>query len=217
MWDFIDKVVYINLNHREDRRQIMSAFFEKGNIPLEKVQRFSAIQRSNGRLGCVESHMEVLKMAKREGWKNILILEDDLEWLNFEEGYKQVEELIKLPKWDVIMLTGWYWKYEFPRIFDANNTGAYLVNRSYYDTLLKNRETSVSNLKKGGSIFLLNQIQYNADVFWKHLQKKDMWYGIHPCICRQVDGFSDICKTNIKASSVVGIGTAGTRKLVYKR
>ena len=27
MWEFVDKVVYINLDHREDRRQVMQKFF----------------------------------------------------------------------------------------------------------------------------------------------------------------------------------------------
>jgi hypothetical protein len=37
MWDFVDKVIYINLDHRQDRRDIMTKFFENAKIPLEKV------------------------------------------------------------------------------------------------------------------------------------------------------------------------------------
>jgi glycosyl transferase family 25 len=72
MWEFIDKIIYINLDDREDRRLVMKSFFERGNIPLEMVVRFPAIKRSRGALGCAESHMEVLKLANKENWKNIL-------------------------------------------------------------------------------------------------------------------------------------------------
>jgi len=138
MWEFVNKVIYINLDHREDRRIIMSKFFTDTQIPLEKVIRFPAIKNKNGSLGCVESHLGVLKLAKENGWKNILILEDDVEILNFEEGYKKLEELVSLPKWDVIMLMGWYYKHDIPRIYGGGNSGAYLVNERYIDTLLSN-------------------------------------------------------------------------------
>jgi len=214
MWEFIDRFIYINLDHREDRRQIMSAFFEKGQIPLDKVVRFSAIKKKNTGLGCLESHTEALRMAKREGWKNVLILEDDLEWLDFEEGYKKLEELANLPKWDVIMLVGWYWKYDFPRIFNANNAGAYLVNGSYYNTLLNNRQISVSKLSRGFG-FDFNNPKYAADSYWRLLMPRDAWYALNPCICRQVDGYSDHCGKHIKASLVYGIGTPEIKKEVY--
>jgi len=214
MWNFIDKIVYINLDHRQDRRDIMKKFFEKGNIPLEKVIRLPAVNRVRGGLGCLESHTKALKMAKENSWKNVLILEDDLEWLDLEGGYKRLEELSQKPEWDVIMLLGWYWKYDFHRIYDANNAGAYLVNSSYYDTLLKNRQTGLFNMKKAFG-FHFNSKRNDADSGWKILQKTDKWYGLEPCICRQVDGYSDHCKQNIKASLVYGIGTAEVKKQVY--
>ena len=118
MWEFVEKIIYINLDHREVRSKIMSKFFEDSQIPSEKIERFSGIKRKKGSLGCLESHTQVLRMAKEKKWKNVLILEDDLEWLG---GYERLEELVKLPNWDVIMLVGWYWKYDFPKIMNANN------------------------------------------------------------------------------------------------
>lgn len=215
MWEFIDKIVYINLDHREDRRNNMKTFFEKAEIPTDKILRFPAIKRTRGALGCLASHTEVLRMAKQNSWKNVLILEDDLEWLDhFEENYKKLEELTKLPKWDVIMLVGWYWKYDFPRIYNANNTGAYLVNSSYYDKLLQNRETSLRKSTRGIG-FDFNSKMYHADIFWKRVQSTDTWYGLNPCMCRQVDGYSDICRQDIKASLVYGIGTVEAKTQVY--
>lgn len=215
MWDFVDKIVYINLDERKDRREIMEKFFEEGSIPMDKVIRFPAIKKIKGAIGCVESHREVLKMAIENKWKNVLILEDDLEWLDLETEYKKLEELTKLPKWDVIMLVGWYWKYDFPRIYDANNTGAYLVNSSYYEKLLKNREESVYGIYRKFGLQAFSTTRFNADVHWKKLMKTDNWYGLNPCICRQIDGFSDICKRNMESSKVLGIGTKEIKKKVY--
>jgi glycosyl transferase family 25 len=215
MWEFVDKVIYINLDHRQDRREIMSSFFNDAQIPLDKVIRFSAIRRSSGALGCSESHMNVLKLAKDNGWKNILILEDDLKILNFEDGYKKLEELVRLPKWDVIMLTGWYYEYDFPRVYGAGNSGAYLVNENYIDTLLKNRIKTVKDFNN--KVFrLVFKRSVNADVSWSTLQKQDLWYGIQPCLCNQVDGFSDINNTLIKSSQIVGVYDDKIHKSVYK-
>jgi hypothetical protein len=216
MWEFVDKFIYINLDDRQDRRDIMAKFFEEGQIPLEKVVRFPAIKRSHGALGCLESHTEVLKLAKKEGWKNILILEDDLEWLDFKESYSRLEEFTKLPDWNVILLVGWYYKYNFPRIHYSNNAGAYLVNEAYRDTLLENREISVNKLKNGVGFDYRNS-KYTADVYWNELMKKDVWYGLNPCICRQVDGFSDNINKHIEASKVVGVFDRNVRKIVYNK
>jgi GR25 family glycosyltransferase involved in LPS biosynthesis len=216
MWEFVDKVIYINLDHRKDRREIMSKFFEKGQIPLDKVVRFSAIHNKKGNLGCLQSHTEVLSIAKKEGWKNVLILEDDLEWTeDFEEGYKKLEELVKLPKWDVIMIVGAYLKYDFPRIFQSCNTGGYLVNSEFYDTLLENRENAVNNLKSDIG-FNFDSSNNNADIYWCKLMPISNWYGLYPCICRQVDGYSDIVKRVVESSKVVGIYTSEIKREVYK-
>ena len=203
MWEFIDKVIYINLDHREDRRKIMKKFFEKGQIPEDKIVRFSAFHIKRG-IGCLKSHTGALQMAKDNGWKNVLILEDDLEWLEFESGYKQLEELVKLPRWDVIQLVGWYVKYDFPRIYHTLNAGAYLVNSSYYDTLLANRYSALRGIRSFETIYK-GVAKYTTDVYWNHLAKNDYWYGLYPCICRQVNTYSDNMNYTYQANQVYGI------------
>jgi len=215
MWEFVDKFIYINLDNRQDRRDVMYKFFEEGQIPLEKVVRFSAVNKKYKPLGCLESHTEVIKLAKKEGWKNVMILEDDMEWVDFKEGYSRLVELTKLPDWDVILLVGWYYEYNFPRIYFSNNAGAYLVNEAYQDTLLKNRELSLNKLKLGIGFDYKNP-KYYTDVYWSELMAKDIWYGLNPCICRQVDGFSDINNRIVESSKVVGIFSETVRKSVYK-
>jgi glycosyl transferase family 25 len=215
MWEFVDKVIYINLDHREDRLEIMKKFFADTKIPLDKVIRFSAIKRSFGALGCTESHMGVLKLAKSNGWKNILILEDDLQILNFNEGYRKLEELVALPKWDVIMLTGWYYRHNLPRVYSAGNSGAYLVNEKYIDTLLENRIRTVKQYSNKIYRLAFKSV-VNTDVSWYTLQNRHSWYGIEPCLCNQVDGFSDINNSVIKSSQIVGVYDDKIHRTVYK-
>lgn len=203
MWEFIDKIVYINLDHREDRRKIMKDFFEKGQIPEDKVIRFPAIQTSKGCIGCLRSHTAVLQMAKDNKWKNVLILEDDLEWLDFEKGYEELKKLIELPKWDIIQLVGWYVKYDFPRVYETMNAGAYIVNSEYYDILLQNRHESLKLLTSFRG--LIKTIPYTADVYWNKLACKDTWYCLYPCMCRQVDIYSDNSNIVYRQSEVNGI------------
>ena len=74
----IDKIIYINLEHRLDRFIEINA--ELSNMGLE-AERFNAISHSKGIVGCGYSHLEVLKLAKSRGYKNILILEDDFVFL----------------------------------------------------------------------------------------------------------------------------------------
>lgn len=204
MWEFIDKIIYINLDHRQDRRDIMKIFFEKGGIPQNKIVRFPAIKTTKGAIGCLKSHTYALQMAKNNGWTNVLILEDDLEWLNLEEEYPKLEELTKLPRWDVIHLVGWYVKHDLPRTYYTLNAGAYLVNGHYYDTLLANRYESVRKITSIQSLYSPTN-QYTADTYWNKLAEKDFWYGLHPCICHQVSTYSDNNEKIYRADLVHGI------------
>lgn len=204
MWEFIDKIVYINLDHREDRREIMKKFFNEGQIPEDKIVRFSAIKTYKGYVGCLKSHTAVLQMAKNNKWKNVLILEDDLQWYNLDLQYKVLEDIVNTKQWDVIQLVGWYIKYDFPRIYETMNAGAYLVNEHYYDKLLANRYESIKKITRFEMLYK-PYIQYTGDVYWNKLVATDNWYGLYPCICRQVDIYSDNSKITYKQSEVHGI------------
>lgn len=205
MWEFVDKVVYINLDHRQDRRDIMAKFFQEGHIPPEKVQRLSAIKHRRGDTGCTLTHAAVLRLAKENKWKNVLILEDDLEWLDFEAGYKKLEELVSKPDWNVVMLTGWYGKFNFPRVYASGNSGAYLVNSNYYDKLLRNREEAIRGLSSWKKWTTSVTWKWNTDVYWCRLMTQDVWYAVYPCICHQTNTYSDVSKVTYNAAGVHGI------------
>lgn len=208
MWEFIDKAVYINLDHREDRRKIMNQFFQEAGVPSEKIERFSAIKHAVGIVGCAMGHIEILKKAKREGWKAVLILEDDMEWV--PDSYARLEKLVtETPNWDVCMLTGLYMESAPPKVQIAFCTNAYIVNQHYYDTLLNNFETGLKhklNIRQPGILSIIRDTrtekiknyeidrrnQYNIDVYWFKLQMRDNWIAMFPPCCNQLETYSDI-------------------------
>jgi glycosyl transferase family 25 len=188
--DTIEKVVYINLEHRTDRRAQVE---EQLAVFGDRVERFSAIQKSPGGVGCSMSHLAVLKRAKEQGWKNVLIVEDDFVWCKTEEGMTIFDKISKNP-YDVIMLGGAYLKYDTVtyKLLSGQTALAYIVDSSYYDTL-------ISNFKEGLEGFLrtMNYPVYALDQYWKHLQPHDRWYVIRPSLCMQRPSFSDIEQAHV--------------------
>ena len=186
-WSFIDKVVYINLDERTDRKHdmennILSAF------DTSKVQRFPAVKHERGNIGCTRSHIEVLKLAIREGWKNVLILEDDAQWNKYEEGYAKLYELIQKP-YDVILLSpsAAQWDPNTMRLIESETSCGYIVSSRYFVTLLKHYEEGLELLESTG-----NSNLYVMDEHWKSIQKRDLWYTIIPAMIYQRPGYSDI-------------------------
>ncbi len=183
MWEFVDKAVYINLARRSDRNEKMK---EMTKTLGDKVVRFEAIEASPGCIGCSLSHIEILKMAIDNNWKSVLILEDDAEWNNFEDGYSKLQSL-SLSPYDVIVLGGSCIRREGDRVFSCQTTVGYLVHNHYYKTLLENYKTGVDLLQQ-----TRQATSYALDQYWKHLQHKDNWFIIVPCLVYQRPDYSDI-------------------------
>ena len=217
MWEFVDKIIYINLDHRQDRRDNMSKFFQEGQIPLEKVVRFPAIKHDIGMVGCGKSHVGVLKMAMEQQWGNILVLEDDVEWINFEESYKKLESLVTSRTWDVCMITGRYLDIEDPKVNIAIHTNGYIVAKHYIPKLRNNFEEGQKNLldpfkfsfqKIHMKELIMADHKHHIDVYWCKLQKTDNWICVYPQMCSQIDTYSDINGCVMKVPN--GITNANT-------
>lgn len=199
LWSFIDKVVYINLDHRTDRNEHMKNMTRTfGN----KVSRFSAIKQDKGLIGCCMSHISVLKNAIENNYKNILVIEDDADWNNFEEGYQTLKKLASNP-YDVIMLGGSIVSYnsETYKLHSAKTTTGYLVNNHYMQTLLSNFEEGLSYLIKDYSIFF----DYALDAYWNRLQQKDNWFIVQPPLIYQLPGFSNIENKIVDYRPIMGV------------
>lgn len=190
MFDSIEKVVYINLDERVDRkahvqRELLKVF------PASKIVRFAAIKHEeHGGIGCTMSHIAVLELAKTNGWKNVLIVEDDFIWVNVDKGAPVLETLLKKQA-DAVVLGATFIHCDAAtcRLQSCQTTTAYIVYQGYYDTLL-------ANYKEGLQLFTSTRQYetYALDQYWKQLHPLGNWYIVRPSIAAQKGGYSDIEK-----------------------
>lgn len=193
--DHIEMVVYINLRYRIDRKRKVEEELRKV-FPPEKIVRFNAIQHEKGGIGCSMSHIGALELAISKKWKNVLIVEDDLQWMKFKQCLKVFERLVKTPH-DVIVLSGHGAIYNpvTYKLESCFGRTAYLVEEHYYQTLLDNFKTGLD---------LLNvefTHDYRGDRFWNRIQKRDNWYIVMPALCIQAPSFSDIEQKHVNYTS----------------
>lgn len=210
MWEFVDKVVYINLNERTDRNTHMVRMTKAFG---DKVIRFPAIRHSPGNIGCTKSHIAILKMAIENGWNNVLILEDDSEWNEYYLGYSKLAKIVQ-SHYDVILLGGTSVSY-YPdslRLASAQTTTAYMVNRQYMPTLLANFEEGLSNLIDSG-----NGPAHAIDMYWKQLQSRDTWYIVVPSLVYQMPGYSDIENATMDYTAAFGVTKPEKPNLAFNR
>ena len=188
----IDKVVYINLNKRQDRREHIESLLSQYNISAD---RFEATEHSYGLYGCGLSHLAVLKMARDNGWKNVLILEDDIEFnIPLQDLEKYLSKLFEEgPDFDVFMLDiNLQRSHQVPQydwligVDYAHCAGAYIVPAHYYQALIDLYEYALPLLLETGAHWI-----YANDAVWEKLQERDRWYTFKNQICRQMKGYSD--------------------------
>jgi len=188
----IDQVLYINLKDREDRKTALLEEFKRIDMPFNKITRIDAIKDKFGAYGCTLSHIKALEYAKQMNYKTVLICEDDL---NFTYGNQLTQFYIgmtRLMKFDVVMLSGTIVEVEkyndiFDRATKVMNGSCYLVNYTYYDTLINNLKEGAKYLKKYG-----HNKGFNLDVYWFNLQQKDKWYIFKNRLGYQRPSYSDI-------------------------
>jgi hypothetical protein len=155
----------------------------------------------------------VLKMAIENGWNNVLILEDDAEWNDYDSGY---EKLLKITQsdYDVVMLGGTWVEHDpssFRLRYGQTCTG-YLVNKNYMTTLLANFEESLANLIRINEQmeFIVNDSLYRLDVHWKQLQPRDKWFVVMPPLVYQTPSYSNIEGTDVDYSDYFGVKKPST-------
>jgi hypothetical protein len=72
------------------------------------------------------------------------------------------------------------------KLFSCTSTGAYLVNNHYYQVLLSNFKEGLRNLMIHHTV----TEQYNIDLYWQNLQKRDNWYILQ--MMYSPEGYSDV-------------------------
>jgi glycosyl transferase family 25 len=192
----INKVIYINLDRRTDRKENIENELKRMGLEFE---RFTAIENKPEMLGCCKSHIEVLKMARKNNWKNVLILEDDFEFIisKTELNFILNEFFENYKTFDVVMLSYNVIKGErinslISKAIEVQTASGYLVNNKIYDELIDVLSNGYDNLEKTHKHWL-----YMNDVSWYNLQQKSEWYFFTTRIGRQKAGYSDLQKQHV--------------------
>ena len=201
----LDAIIYINLENRTDRKDLLMKELEKLNVDMSKVHKVSGVYMPrNGHKGCVQSHILALNMIKLNKWDRVLILEDDAELDMSPEVInniinKVLEELdTKQPDWNVIMLATQYKildsgksnktipieittddgttiPLKIEKLKKATTASAYIVKNTYVDTILN----LFNNCNNNMSPNKMNGNDYEhwaLDQKWFDIQMKDKWF-----------------------------------------
>lgn len=184
---------YINLDKRSDRR-----YYFENQMKLLKWSaiRFSAIENENGALGCSFSHLKLLEYAKQQNFDHILIMEDDITFLNPSIFTQNLDKFLSSNiDFDVLLIAGNNMG-EFTIVNDncvqvthCQTTTGYLVKNRYFNTLIENIRQSIK-----GIIQYKNLLEYAVDQYWGKLQEKDKWFLLTPLTVTQKADYSDIEK-----------------------
>jgi GR25 family glycosyltransferase involved in LPS biosynthesis len=187
----IARAFYINLERRKDRREQFEEECRRMDI---QVERFPAIPKDPGMLGCHLSHLTVLRKAKEMDLPNVLIFEDDFEFLVDKETFTtQLKAFFDSKvEYDVLFLSYAVQKSEplndiVSRGTDVQTASGYIVNAKFYDTLIDNLTANYPLLEATGSHWL-----YLNDQCWKTIQKDNRFLYFNVRLGKQRNSFSDL-------------------------
>lgn len=103
-FDFFERMYAISLDDKTERWAKLHKQFKNVNIH-QKVQLFPAIKDPRRGYGCSASHVEIIKLARKDGLSNVFVFEDDACFFNFkQEVLLQAIDRLKETDWSVFRL-----------------------------------------------------------------------------------------------------------------
>jgi glycosyl transferase family 25 len=201
----IKNVFYINLDTRPDRKSHFETEIQKLQLSVTP-NRFNAIKHASGAVGCSMSHLALLKNAKQQNLDHILIMEDDILFLNPDVFINSMNNFLSNNiDFDVLLIAGNnmgdYGRIEefCVKISKCQTTTGYLVKKHYYDKLIDNIEKGINKLLQNCN--RLND--YAIDQYWGYLQQIDSWYLLTPLTTTQRPDYSNIEKRHTNYNRVM--------------
>ena len=201
----LENVYYINLEERVDRKVLVETELKKMKW---KYERFNAIKHERGALGCSLSHLAIVEMAKEKDLDYVVILEDDIQFLQPEKYNKMLIDFRNFVEsnsldYDVLLIaTNILDKVSgvipinnyIYRVGASYSAAGYIVKKHYYDKI-------IANYKEGLRLLIENPTvsgKYEFDVYWIKMQMVDKWLVLYPRTVNQRESYSDIlnCMTD---------------------
>jgi hypothetical protein len=185
-----DKAYFISVPRREDRRRHLLP--ELARVGITEAEWFPAITPSQGkgamnagRLGCRQSHLEVVRRAKKEGFRNVLILEDDVIFSkDFNNRWPLYADMLREIDWNTFHFGPHFIdppKSVRPNLYEVrrhNLLHCYALNASAFDLYIS--EMGADDDRFADFVF--------ADV----ATRLGNAYCPNPFLAWQRDGFSDL-------------------------
>lgn len=220
-WDKVDGILVINLDTSRER---MDKFLKDNeeSLPLDKVHRLSAVlgrtldsfgkppwftartsERAaywGGAGGCTLSHAKAILTAKEKGWRNVLIMEDDVVTGLNPDALGMFEYALQNLKGDYMLYLGYSRPTPYGKLVQKSgdhalwqvegvlSTFAYLIPESMYDRLLAVMPTE-------DTIWEWMSIHRAIDTFYKDTAASMpgvKTYAIQPDLVVHIDGMSDV-------------------------
>lgn len=215
--EYFDKVWYVNLDRRSDRRATIETALTDNNITAERwaAQDGNPWGYSKGLLrqevGCLISHLKLIKHCKQEGYEKVLILEDDAEFLpKFEFKFSERVRGVP-PSWTMLYFGGNHTltdpdarrahpipgtRYVIKCCYTLT-THAYGLKAAAYDPIIE-------VLEPPDKVFNDN-LRQSLDLYYAELQWKRQVnaYAFHPALITQADGFSDIQEKHVSYKGMI--------------
>jgi GR25 family glycosyltransferase involved in LPS biosynthesis len=193
----IDVVFYINLAHRQDRKEHIEAQIKGVGIPESKVQRIDAVKRTPGALGCTLSHIKMLEQfMENSAWQTAMVLEDDFTFAEAQTFEKSLADFqASFPDWECLTLSFMPQHFAYldtsksnvKKVLKTFTTSGYIIRKPFVSKLLNNwRLVADLHMKLG------DHGHTACDVSWCALQPAANWYAFMPAAGFQCDSYSDI-------------------------
>ena len=227
LYTYFDKIVCINLLKREDRWNAIQLQFAMAGFNINDIIKYDAIDGNPmnwvyvpsenpldyikpeswaGAAGCMASHVNIWKMAKEKGWKNVLIVEDDCD---FVPGISQLflDQIKQVPdNWDLLYLGGVHQTKQgmfFPELISYNvvkckrliTTTCYAIKDTCYDLAINTILEKEPEFYTAVDSYLASRIQHKTNS-----------YAFHPPLTWQRSSFSDVQKGNRNYSEMMRKG-----------
>lgn len=198
--EHIEKIYYINLDHRLDRRDQFLNEMARFGISPEKIERVSGIYNKEfGILGCGLSHKKAIETFLASNYKTCMIFEDDFTFtldINYAKFLLRSFFEEKIP-FDLVMLAGNIFKTEpcshpyVERVLDGQTASGFILTREFAPYLLQCLTESTQLLEDWNKKHNEKKHEYCNDIYWKKLQPVSRWYIFKPKWGIQRESYSD--------------------------
>ncbi len=201
---FFDRICYINLSKRLDRRRRMDQVLIDNDISAVRIHATEGnlwgwksdsykppLRGFEGMAGCISTHISILRDAVRDNVQSVLIFEDDCEFVgHFQQKFDDWSENVP-SDWDLLYLGGLNGVGEYVNGIDGHvvlvtemtSTHAYAVNRRVFTEVLAAWFSNFPYLKDSVDGYLrtlqntLKAYAFNPPMAWQRADHSDIQNG----------------------------------------